>query len=95
MSQAVESTGTQGPKVTCLLMEVETARRRKKVEAPCTGGRKERKVAGQEEEEERLRKQLTENLGKLIPRDRLGAVSSHFFLYNWALLNLNSKVLII
>ncbi len=26
------------------------------------------------EEEERLRKQLTENLGKLIPRDRLGAV---------------------
>lgn len=34
-------------------------------------GGKERKVAGQEEEE--LRKQITENLGKLIPRDRLGA----------------------
>ncbi len=54
-------------------MEAESARRRKRVEAtPTSTGRKERKVVG--EEEERLRKQLTENLGKLIPRDRLGAV---------------------
>jgi hypothetical protein len=53
-------------------MEAESARRRKRVDAPPTStGRKERKVG---EEEERLRKQLTENLGKLIPRDRLGAV---------------------
>lgn len=42
---------------------VEGARRRKKVEG-------ERKVA-----EEKLRKQITENLSKLMPRDRLGAVS--------------------
>jgi hypothetical protein len=53
-------------------MEAESARRRKRVDAPPTSaGRRERKVG---EEEERLRKQLTENLGKLIPRDRLGAV---------------------
>jgi hypothetical protein len=52
--------------------EAAAARRRKKMDGPATG-RKEKKVA---EEEARLRKQLTENLGKLIPRDRLGAVSS-------------------
>jgi len=63
-------------------MEAESARRRKKADSPLTSaGRKERKVVGQEGEEERLKKltQLTENLGKLIPRDRLGAVRNIFY----------------